>query len=82
MLPAQTDIICGCPSKEELVLPRTTTLSKVQQEGRHSDNVFPRERAREQSAGDADEQFVGMSCILRAVGIGKRLRIGQDVFQE
>ena len=38
---------------------------------------------KEQSAGDADEQFVGMSCILRAVGIGKRLRIGrQDVFQE
>ena len=49
MLPAQTDIICGCPSKEELVLPRTTTLSKVQQEGRHSDNVFPRERASERA---------------------------------
>ena len=47
------DILCRCPSKEELVLPRTTTLSKVQQEGRkagrHSDNVFPRDRASERA---------------------------------
>ena len=79
MLPAQTSYVDAPLKRNSYFLPRTTTLSKVQQEGRkagrHSDNVFPRERGKEQSAGDADEQFVGMSCILRAVGIGKRLRI-------